>query len=160
MNKKTMMVLAALGIAQAKETLANDLMGLPVVNSTNPAIVAQSLQVNVDTVRVLRMFADMGALQFNNESGSVEVNPTNLPNVMVRGLSESTEVALDEGRDVYVLTDSFVSVLAQNHVFTQLGTQESVQANRTILNRLRENTTPVPRQDQVYHAESSFIAGH
>jgi hypothetical protein len=59
MNKKTMMVLAALGIAQAKETLANDLMGLPVVNSTNPAIVAQSLQVNVDTVRVLRMFADM-----------------------------------------------------------------------------------------------------
>ncbi len=160
MNKKTILVLAALGMTQAKEVLANEFSTLPVVGSNDPAIVAESLQINVDTVRVLKMFADMGALQFNSGDGSVQIDPTHLPNFLIAGLSESNEVVLDQDTDVFVLTDSFVNVLATNHVFTRLGQIESVQTNKAILERLKERSTPIPREDQVIYAKASFIAGH
>ena len=160
MNKKTILTLAALGIIQANESIADDTVAQPVVSTSDPGIVAESLQVNVDTVRVLKMFSDLGALQFNSMNGTVAVDPATLPNFIIEKLVDSNEVDLDQSNDLFVLTDSFVNVLASNHVFSKLGSYDAIVANKKILDKLKENSTPVPREDQRVHSKASFIAGN
>lgn len=159
MNKKTIMILAALGMTQAQNVLADDISTISNTNINDPSIIAESLQINVDTVRVLKMFSDMGALNFDKD-GTVFVDPTNLPNFLISKLSESGEVLLDEKNDVFILDDAFVNVLATNHVFTRLGRIDSLTANKTILENLKKQATPVPRRDQVTYAKASFISGN
>lgn len=157
MNKKALFVLAALGVTQAKESLANDFGVNSGVTTSDPSVVAESFHVNLDTVRTLKMFSDMGALQFNNVDGSVFVDPTNLPNALIEKLHESNEVVFNEDADLFVLTDSFMNTLASQHTFSRLGTVPSITANQEILKRLKERTTPIRRDDLILYSRSSFI---
>ena len=120
------------------------------------AQVHKALDAGID---VTHLDTHMGALNFDKD-GTVFVDPTNLPNFLISKLSESGEVLLDENNDVFILDDAFVNVLATNHVFTRLGRIDSLTANKTILENLKKQATPVPRRDQVTYAKASFISGN
>lgn len=160
MNKKTILIMAALGAIQGKEAMAYDFSTLPDMDTTDPAVVAESLQVNIDTVRILKMFADMGALKFNSSDGSVQIDSEQLPNFLFQRLSESDEVVFDQENNVFILADSFINVLASQHIFSKLGHASSIETNRAILEELKERSTAIPREDQLLYSKASFIAGH
>ncbi len=157
LKRNKIVLLAALGLIPAVDALGGDHEPVVNINTDDPRAIAESLQVNVDTIRVLEMFSQMGALNFDNEIQQVYISPDHLPNALIEKLHDSDEVEFDEDSDRFVLKDVFVNTLAKNHAFSRLGTITSIKSNDEILKRLKENSTPVLREDQLMYSRHSFI---
>jgi hypothetical protein len=160
MNKTTLAVLAAIGMTQANDAQAMGPIWGSGTNDQGAAIVSEEIGINQDTVRVLKMFSDMGALQFDIENGSASVIADNLPNALIGALVESDEVVLNEETDSFDLTPSFLNALASKRVLNQLGRADGMATNAKILEKLKKEATPVLRDDVRAHSEHSFISGH
>lgn len=159
MNKKTVMILAALGVIHAKEGWAQDYFGATNLEDGRPALNVESLQIHPETLRVLKMFSDLGALGFDEEEGMVFVDPSKIPVFVIAALEHSDEVLFDEERGLYILDDHFVEVLATTHSFSRLARPDAAVINAKILERLKRDTSPVLRDDLRIYAKSSFMAG-
>lgn len=159
MNKKTVMILAALGVIHAKEGWTQDYLGATSSADGKPTMNAESLQIHPETLRVLKMFSDLGALGFDEEEGIVYVDPSKLPVFVIAALEHSSEVLFDEERGLYILDDHFVEVLATTHSFSRLARPDAAFINAKILERLKRDTSPVLRDDLRTYAKSSFMAG-
>ena len=156
-KRNKILILAALGLIPTVDALAGDQEPVVSFNTDDPRAIAESLQVNIDTIRVLKMFSQMGALQFNNEKQLVYISPDQLPNALIEKLHDSDEVEFDEESDIFILKDVFVNTLAKDHAFSRVGTVKSIKSNDEILKKLKESSTPVLREDQLMYSRHSFI---
>ena len=77
--------------------------------------------------------------------------------VTAKKFLNSKEVEFDEEANVFFLKEEFINTLARDHAFSRLGTVPSIETNKEILKRLKENSTPVLREDQILYSRHSFI---
>ncbi|MBT4761918.1 MAG: hypothetical protein HOO06_09500 [Bdellovibrionaceae bacterium] len=156
-TKKEIIILAALGLVPVKEVLASDFENGINLNPDSPSLRAENLQINPDTLRVLKMFSQMNAINFDNDAHKILIKPEQLPNILIIQLHNSKEVEFDEEANVFFLKEEFINTLARDHAFSRLGTVPSIETNKEILKRLKENSTPVLREDQILYSRHSFI---
>ena len=155
MDKKIIVMLTALGFVPVNNAMATD--HTINLNDTDPRVIAESFNINLDTIRVLQMFSRMGALRFNRVDGKVSVDPGAIPNTLIAKLHDSAEVTFDEETDTFILSEAFVNVLAANRTFYQLGTYPAMRTNEDILKSLKEKSTPILRDDLILYSRHSFI---
>lgn len=158
-NKKTIILLAALGVIHAKKVLAQDVSSTLGNESNDPAVVAESLDIHPETIRVLKMFLDLGALGYDEKTGVVFINPSNLPEFVIEALDSSSEAVFDEETQLYILDDRFVEALAATHSFSRLANSDATVINIKIMERLKRDLSPILREDLKIYSKSSFMAG-
>ena len=160
MKKKIVVSLGTLGMAIP--SLLNGMsppeakhLGSKIVDFT-PSKIRKDIHINPKTIEVVKEIASHEAFLINDEEGSIYIDLSKLPRDLRDELSESQEVVEIPESCLLKLDQGFANVLATQNAFKRTETLEGVIINQIMLNKLKQDATPILKEDMQRYLTTSF----
>ena len=160
MKKEVVTSLSVLGTVIPSISNALPLSEVPTAlrGLNNPSeIIYEMSDITPKTMEVIEEIASHGAFLIDDEEGSVYIDLSKLQGSLASKVSESQKVVEISESDLVKLNQIFVHILAEKKAFQRAGTSEGSIINQIMLEKLKQEASPILEEDLKFYMASCFF---
>ena len=112
--------------------------------------------INSAIMETIKEIDAHGAFIVDERAGVIYIDPLKLPEYMRDRLLQAKEVTEVLESDLVKLDEKFSFILAKNNAFKKVGTPEGHFINQVIVENLKQNATPILREEMAEYLSANF----